>query len=299
MSSRARPLSNDSALAHGVVGMNFRNLHLVASLNPRAEINVARDKVATKERLARCGVPVAPTLGLIRTGADVEPVYRALCAHGKGFVVKPSRSAQGRGILMCRRASTDGVELLSGRRLTWPEWRFHLYQILHGEYSFGRPHDAVLIEHLLETDADWIHPGLSGPPDLRIIVCRGKVLMAMGRLPSSLSEGRANLHCGGVGVGIDLETGHTTQSIQNGRLIERHPDTGKLLGGLTVKDFPRCLEIALRCGSVFGLGYMGVDIMRDIHLGPVVLEVNARPGLAVQLANRQGLLNRLNASLEI
>ncbi len=33
--------------------------------------------------------------------------------------------------------------------------------------------------------------------------------------------------------------------------------------------------------------------MLDAALGPVVLEANARPGLTIQVANRRGLLPRL------
>lgn len=42
-----------------------------------------------------------------------------------------------------------------------------------------------------------------------------------------------------------------------------------------------------------GMGYLGIDFVLDASLGPVVLEANARPGLAIQVANRQGLLPRL------
>ena len=43
------------------------------------------------------------------------------------------------------------------------------------------------------------------------------------------------------------------------------------------------------------LGYVGADIVVDARRGPVILELNARPGLAVQLANRAGLIPRLEA----
>jgi D-alanine-D-alanine ligase-like ATP-grasp enzyme len=42
------------------------------------------------------------------------------------------------------------------------------------------------------------------------------------------------------------------------------------------------------------MDYLGVDVVLDAQRGPVILEVNVRPGLAVQLANRMGL----RASLE-
>jgi hypothetical protein len=42
-----------------------------------------------------------------------------------------------------------------------------------------------------------------------------------------------------------------------------------------------------------GLGYMGTDMVLDKEEGPMVLELNARPGLAIQIANGAGLLPRL------
>lgn len=53
------------------------------------------------------------------------------------------------------------------------------------------------------------------------------------------------------------------------------------------------LHIASRCGSLCGLGYLGADLVLDRHRGPMLLELNARPGLGIQLANRAPLLPRL------
>ena len=41
------------------------------------------------------------------------------------------------------------------------------------------------------------------------------------------------------------------------------------------------------------MGYIGVDFVIDAKIGAVVLEANARPGLAIQVAHRIGLLPRL------
>jgi glutathione synthase/RimK-type ligase-like ATP-grasp enzyme len=41
------------------------------------------------------------------------------------------------------------------------------------------------------------------------------------------------------------------------------------------------------------LGYQGIDIVLDRDRGPLVLELNARPGLNIQIANREGLGHRL------
>lgn len=38
-----------------------------------------------------------------------------------------------------------------------------------------------------------------------------------------------------------------------------------------------------------GGGYFGIDIVVDASLGPSILELNARPGLSIQLATGRGL----------
>jgi len=48
-----------------------------------------------------------------------------------------------------------------------------------------------------------------------------------------------------------------------------------------------------------GLGYLGVDIVLDKAYGPMLLELNARPGLAIQVANQAGLRQRLAIARKI
>jgi hypothetical protein len=53
------------------------------------------------------------------------------------------------------------------------------------------------------------------------------------------------------------------------------------------------LEISVKCSIESGLGFAGVDIALDREKGPMVFELNARPGLAIQIANMAGLRERL------
>ncbi|MFQ6030169.1 MAG: sugar-transfer associated ATP-grasp domain-containing protein, partial [Dehalococcoidia bacterium] len=96
-----------------------------------------------------------------------------------------------------------------------------------------------------------------------------------------------------VGVGIDLAEGSTSSATCKGRSLTYHPDTGCRLDGFSVPDWDEVLKISARSYDMSGLGYMGVDLVLDEHRGPLLLELNARPGLAVQLANREGLLQRI------
>jgi alpha-L-glutamate ligase-like protein len=126
-----------------------------------------------------------------------------------------------------------------------------------------------------------------------VIVYRGYPVMAMVRLPTRASRGKANLHQGAVGSGIDIATGVTLNGVVDNEVVAHHPDTSQPIAGLQIPDWHTILDIASRCYELTGLGYIGVDIVLDRDLGPLVLELNARPGLAIQIANRQGLLRRL------
>jgi len=273
-----------------VLGMNSRNRHLVSARNPKPLIAIANDKAAAKERLAAVGVPVPATLHAIHSHRDLNRVYDALVTAQTSFVVKPARSSRGRGVMLCAQALPDRVLNHEGKSVARKKFCFQLAQILDGEFSFGCSLDTVLIEQRLTPDESWIMPKAPGAPDLRIIMSEGQPIMAMARVPTLESGGAANLHRGAVGVGIDLTTGLTTAGVWKNRPVTRHPDTGESLHGHPVEGMEECLRAAVRCYEGVPLGYMGVDILFDAQFGPMVIEINARPGLSVQLANRQGLL---------
>jgi alpha-L-glutamate ligase-like protein len=115
------------------------------------------------------------------------------------------------------------------------------------------------------------------------------------RLPTRASNGRANLHQGGIGTGVDLDSGLTNHAVQHNRFVERHPDSGAPVVGVRVPFWRQVLEMSQKVAEAVGLGYIGVDIVVDAEHGPMLLEANARPGLAIQIANARGLLPRLAA----
>jgi len=130
---------------------------------------------------------------------------------------------------------------------------------------------------------------------VRVVVFRGVPVLAMLRLPTRRSDGRANLHLGGVGVGIDVADGTTTWAVRRGRRVDRHPDLDVPIRGIAVPAWDDVLLLATRAADAIGLGFVGVDVVIDARHGPVVLELNARPGLTIQVANRRGLRPLLDA----
>lgn len=275
-----------------VLGINRRNLEYVLQLNPREHFPRADDKIEAKAILSRSGIPTPATLAIVSQRRDIDAVLATL-AQQSAFAMKPAQGFGGQGVFVVQSDSSGWLDS-GGKRLDEAELRFAMVSILAGMYSRNRFADRVLVEEKVEENSalSRLHGGI-GVSDVRVIACRSRVVMAMLRLPCSGSRGTANLHAGGVGVGVDIESGTTTFAIRHGRPLERHPDTGMLLSGFRVPRWDHISEVAGRINEAFGLGYLGADIAIDERKGPCFLEVNARPGLAIQLANRTGLRGAL------
>jgi alpha-L-glutamate ligase-like protein len=153
----------------------------------------------------------------------------------------------------------------------------------------------VLIEYCVQFDPVFGRLAHGGVPDVRVIVYLGVPVMAMVRLPTRMSDGRANLHQGAIGTGVDMRLGETLNAVWMNAVITRHPDTRAEVSGVQIPGWDKILEIASSCHDLTGLAYQGVDIVLDRDLGPLILELNARPGLNIQIANKCGLQPRLDA----
>jgi alpha-L-glutamate ligase-like protein len=206
------------------------------------------------------------------------------------WAIKPARGSQGDGILLAVRREGNNWYKGSGSVLTPDDVKDHVRKIVDGQFAGdAEATDTALIEPLIRCHQDVADLVPEGLPDLRLISLRDEPLMAMMRLPTNASDGKANLHQHGIGAGVSLETGIVTHAMQAGVGMDCHPDTGKRLVGFQVPHWEAVLELASKCGSAIGLGYCGVDIVLDDKLGPLVLEINAHPGLEIQNINREGL----------
>jgi len=107
------------------------------------------------------------------------------------------------------------------------------------------------------------------------------------------SDGKANLHQGAIGVGLDLANGKSLFAVQYNRPLKLHPDTGQPLNTLTIPHWYELMCLGAGCYEITGLGYLGADIVMDRHRGPLIMELNARPGLSIQIANNTGLAPRI------
>jgi len=282
----------------GIVGMNMRNVRLIAENNPRHLYPRVDDKLKTKLLAREAGIAVPRLYGVVRFQHHVRRLHDFL-GRFDGFVMKPSKGSGGKGILVVTGRDGDLYVKPSGARITETDVRRHASNTLSGLFSLGGKPDVAMIEELVDFSDVFDGFSFEGVPDIRVIVYKGFPMMAMTRLSTRASDGKANLHQGAVGVGIDIGSGRALKAVQNGRPIERHPDTGKELASFFVPDWRRFLELAARCYEVTELGYLGADIVLDRVKGPQILELNARPGLAIQVANGAGMQPRIDAIEEV
>lgn len=277
----------------GIVGMNRRNVELIARNNPRHLYPNVDDKYLTKSLCGKHGIAVPQLLGVCRIQRHIRELEEFLRPLSE-FVIKPAQGSGGKGILVI--AGRDGDDYIkpSGHKVTHEELCRHVSNILSGLYSLGGKPDTAMIEDRIQFSDDFHGFSYEGVPDIRVIVYKGYPIMSMTRLSTSASDGKANLHQGAVGVGLHMATGEALHAVQFGRPLLLHPDTGVALSTLKVPHWEDILLLAARGYEVSGLGYLGVDIVIDRYRGPQLLELNARPGLAIQVANGDGLAHRIN-----
>jgi alpha-L-glutamate ligase-like protein len=273
--------------ARGVLGMNARNVGAILGHNPRALFPIVDDKVGFLALCQRVGVSTPAVYAVFERYGDLRHLESVLAAN-PDCVIKPVRGSSGRGVTLLTGAVASGYRRHSGDTAKSDEVRRHVSDILSGLYSLGGRPDRAMIQQRLRTHPAFERISYRGTPDVRVVLYRGEPAMAMLRLPTLESNGRANLHQGGVGVGVDLESGRTTRAVWRGRVVRRHPDTGESLADRSIPDWGGALTMARKVARATGLGFVGVDVVPDLA-GPVVLEANARPGLAIQSANGLGL----------
>ncbi|WP_318480642.1 alpha-L-glutamate ligase-like protein [Photobacterium leiognathi] len=276
----------------GIMGMNKRNHSYIGRYNDRSRYPLVDDKLKTKFIAQQAGATVPDLIGVIDSQGSVKNIHD-MVKDWPGFVIKPAQGSGGKGILVIVKHK-DGIYVKpSGAEINKQDVERHITNTLAGLFSLGGKNDVAMVENLILFDDVFDGFSFEGVPDVRVIVFKGYPVMAMMRCSTSASDGKANLHQGAVGVGIDIASGKAIRAVQFNQPIERHPDTDRLLSELQVPNWDKLLTLAASAWEMTGLGYMGTDMVLDKVKGPMVLELNARPGLAIQIANGCGLLPRL------
>jgi alpha-L-glutamate ligase-like protein/uncharacterized protein (TIGR02421 family) len=275
---------------HGVLGINARNLLYIKPHNDRSTVAFADDKLKTKAFLSARGIPTAKTFAHIESRRQLSTFdFSTLPSE---CVLKPNNGFGGEGIIILK-GRKNGSFLVQGKTpISDEEISEHIEDILDGKFSVNNRTDTAFFEQILTPHKCFLPLRPAGLPDIRIIVFNLVPVMAMLRIPTAESQGKANVHLGGVGIGIDMGSGTTTFGTQYHHKVNELSH-GAEVRGLMLPYWDQMLEIAAKIQHVTGIGYLAVDLTIDADKGPMLLEVNARAGLMVQNANMAPLKARL------
>lgn len=279
--------------AKGIMGMNRRNISYIGRYNNRSLFPLVDDKLQTKKLAMEHDVTVPKLIGVVDSQHAVKSI-ESIIADNSSFCIKPVKGSGGKGILVVSNVEDGMYFRTNNQSFGSAELQRHVSNILAGLFSLGGAADVAMIENCIQVESSLKNFSFEGVPDIRVIVFKGVPVMAMMRLSCSESNGKANLHQGAVGVGIDITNGIAVNAVKNDIPIVEHPDTGQNLLELALPHWRELLRLACACSDMTGLGYLGVDLVIDEHCGPMLLELNARPGLSIQIANNEGLLPRLS-----
>jgi alpha-L-glutamate ligase-like protein/uncharacterized protein (TIGR02421 family) len=281
----------------GVLGLNARNLIYIKELNPRDRINFADSKLKTKHYLSARGIPVPKLYAVIKSHEDLLKFDFASLPGN--IVLKPNKGSGGDGIIAFKERKGNNFITVNGRVVPLEELRSHIIDIIDGRFSMTNTRDIAFFEQRIQTDNQLAKYTYQGLPDVRIIVYNLVPVMAMLRLPTRESEGKANMAQGALGVGIDMGTGKPTYIAKKFDIIGEIPDVGKFDPKFKIPYWDEMLLIASKCQQITNLGYLACDIAIDENSGPILLELNARAGLKVQIANKAPLKKRLEQIKDI
>jgi alpha-L-glutamate ligase-like protein len=284
----------------GILGINNRVGRYILRHNRRSQYPLVDNKVLTAQRAEAWGIPMPENYMVVENYGSLKNLHYKLQDY-TSFVIKPAKGSQGNGIIVIKeiiKEEKDGEIRILCRRsndklMEIDEVKHHISGILSGLYSLSGQSDTAIIQAKIDKHSIFNDYSYGGIPDIRVIVFEGFPVMSMVRLPTKSSDGRANLHQGAIGAGLNLSNGWTNNAVIKNQVIDEHPDTGHKLSGLKLPYWEEILELAARCYEMVELGYLGADIILTPDKGPILLELNARPGLGIQIANLAGLVPRL------
>jgi alpha-L-glutamate ligase-like protein len=275
-----------------VLGMNARTIEYTRRVNRASAVRRANNKLSTKRALQKAGVPT-PRL-FVKISSRHELRRFRWTKLPSSFVLKPNASSGGAGITVVFGRNKKGRWVKADKsEIFIPELQRQVMDIIDGNFSANNVADTAIFEQRVRLDAILKPYSVRGVPDIRVLVYNMVPIMAMLRLPTLDSGGRANLHQGGIGVGIDVAYGYTTTAIHRGRIIDTLPSKRLQLSSIRLPQWNNILLTAVRAARAVGLNYAGIDVAIDREDGPLVLEVNALPGLDIQFANLTPLKGRL------
>lgn len=244
--------------AKGYLGINARNGYYIQAYNSRRYFSVVDNKLLTKQLAIEHGIQVPPLYHVVNIEKQNGNLAAVLSPYDD-FVLKPAQGCGGDGIWVFDGRHHERFVRSNGAMNTELELTHHVSSILSGVYSLGGKSDQAYFEYRVKPHRFFDPISYRGVPDIRVIVFRGIPALAMLRLPTRASDGKANLHQGALGLGVDLMHGTTRGAIVNNHRIDAHIDTLATLDNLQIPNWLEVLSLAVSCNALTQLEYIGVD----------------------------------------
>lgn len=278
-----------------ILGINARNLLYLTKYNSNANKKLADDKIYSKHFMQARGIGTAKLYVALQSLQELRNFNPQ--SLPKSFVIKPNRGYGGEGIIAIKDRRGEKFIDVDDASYTWEDLCEHCMGILDGKYAISGLRDKIIFEERLLTHNYFIKYSEKGLPDVRIIVFKYVPVIAMLRLPTPESKGKANLHLGALGLGIDIGTGKTTFGVRYNKLIKKLPN-GESVRSILIPDWNEVLLTASKTQHLTQIGYLAVDIALT-KSGIKILELNVRAGLAIQISNQVLLRRRLEKLADI
>jgi len=276
---------------YGLLWQNARNLKYIKWFNSKLARELADSKLKTKEFLKTKKIPVPETFSILKSHSEITDDF--VNKLSPPFVIKPNKGFWWKWIIVIdKKDSLWNLLSITGKVYSNSEIKNHLLNIIDWFFSLSGSRDTVVIEKKIEIDEEVQTLWTYGLPDIRMIVFNMVPVMAMLRIPTEKSWWKANLHSWACAAWIDIWTGKLTYITQFWKIIKSVPDIGDIRW-LILPNWDKMLEMAVKVQKETRIGYLWCDIVMDNKDWPLLLEINIRPGLEVQVANMARLKDRL------
>jgi len=274
-----------------ILGQNARNLNFISKYNDDLAKSLADSKIKTKEFLSKKWVKIQESLAVIKNHKELEDFD--LNSLPLPFVVKPNSGYWWKWIIVFEKKDKENNFITTDlEKYSLKNLQNHISDILDGFYSLSGSRDRAIFERKIILDHSiellwkfWL-------PDIRVIVFNSVPVIAMMRVPTANSKWKANLHMWACWLWVDIWSGKITYITQFRKMIKSIPGIWDVRW-VEIPHWEEILKLAVKVQQVTNIWYIWCDIVLDNNFGPLLLEMNVRPGLEVQVANKIPLLERL------
>lgn len=275
-----------------ILWQNARNLNYIKWYNDSIAKKLADSKLKTKEFLSEKWISVAETLMVIEKHGDIRE--DSLSHLDLPFVVKPNSWYGWKGIIVFDKKDIDWNYISNWWKIYSKKMlKSHFSDIIDWFFSLSWYRDSIIIEKKILLDHQiellwkfWL-------PDIRVLVFNKVPVMAMLRVPTLQSWWKANLHAWACWVWIDIWTGKLTYITKSSKIIKSIPDIWDIRW-IKIPKWEEILTLAVKVQFITNIWYVWCDIVLDDKKWPILLEMNIRPWLEVQVANMSPLKDRLD-----